>query len=275
MTTDAASRHTVASSDASDVVLGIDDVAVHYGGIKAVDGISFDITRGKIFGILGPNGSGKSTLLAAVTRLTPLTRGALTFEGDSFAHVSPQKVAKLGIARTFQTVRLLPDLTVRENVALGADLGAQEGGIRELILGRKGLLKRSKDAVAEALQRTGLTGLEDVRPGELSYGLQRRVEIARAIAMSPKLLLLDEPTAGMNKSEREDVSSLLKKLRDEGLTQLLVEHDVAMMVDTCDTLIAMNFGVLIAHGAPQDVVREPSVQEAYLGKRGAQDARSQ
>ncbi|WP_037164102.1 ABC transporter ATP-binding protein [Rhodococcoides fascians] len=275
MTTDAVSRESVVAKAASNVVLGIDDVAVHYGGIKAVDGISFDITRGKIFGILGPNGSGKSTLLAAITRLTPLTRGALTFEGRPFAKVSPQKVAKLGIARTFQTVRLLPDLTVRENVALGADLGAEKGGFRELVLGRKALLKRSKDAVAEALERTGLTGLEDIRPGELSYGLQRRVEIARAIAMSPRLLLLDEPTAGMNKSEREDVSALLKKLREEGLTQLLVEHDVQMMVDTCDTLIAMNFGVLIAQGKPQDVVREPSVQEAYLGKRGAQDARSQ
>ncbi|MGV8873189.1 MAG: ABC transporter ATP-binding protein [Rhodococcus sp. (in: high G+C Gram-positive bacteria)] len=275
MTTDAESRETIRNESTADVVLGLDDVAVHYGGIKAVDGISFDITRGKIFGILGPNGSGKSTLLAAVTRLTPLTRGTLTFEGETFATVSPQEVAKLGIARTFQTVRLLPDLTVRENVALGADLGAEKGGVRELLLGRRAFQKRSRDAVAEALERTGLTGLEDIRPGELSYGLQRRVEIARAIAMSPKLLLLDEPTAGMNKSEREDVSALLAKLREEGLTQLLVEHDVQMMVDTCDTLIAMNFGVLIAQGTPRDVVREPSVQEAYLGKRGAQDARSQ
>ncbi|MCJ0977805.1 ABC transporter ATP-binding protein [Rhodococcus sp. ARC_M12] len=274
MTTDAVPREATPNDSTADVVLGIDDVAVHYGGIKAVDGISFDITRGKIFGILGPNGSGKSTLLAAVTKLTPLTRGTLTFEGESFATVSAQKVAELGIARTFQTVRLLPDLTVRENVALGADLGAEKGGIRELLLGRKAFQKRSRDAVAEALERTGLTGLEDIRPGELSYGLQRRVEIARAIAMSPKLLLLDEPTAGMNKSEREDVSTLLRKLREEGLTQLLVEHDVQMMVDTCDTLIAMNFGVLIAQGTPRDVVREPSVQEAYLGKRGAQDARS-
>lgn len=275
MTTGAASLESTQNLSTADVLLGIEDVSVHYGGIKAVDGISFDVTRGKIFGILGPNGSGKSTLLAAVTRLTPLTRGTLTFEGEPLGKVSAQKVAERGIARTFQTVRLLPDLTVRENVALGADLGAEKGGIREMLLGRKAFQKRSRDAVAEALERTGLTGLEDIRPGELSYGLQRRVEIARAIAMSPRLLLLDEPTAGMNKSEREDVSTLLKKLREEGLTQLLVEHDVQMMVDTCDTLIAMNFGVLIAQGTPQDVVREPSVQEAYLGKRGAQDARSQ
>ncbi|MBY6412643.1 ABC transporter ATP-binding protein [Rhodococcus sp. BP-252] len=275
MSTDAASRASAVDAGETDVVLRISDVAVHYGGIKAVDGISFDITRGKIFGILGPNGSGKSTLLAAITRLTPLTRGGLTFEGSSFATVPPQKVAKLGIARTFQTVRLLPDLTVRENIALGADLGAETGGLRSLLLDRKGLLKRSGDAVEDALERTGLTGMEDIRPGELSYGLQRRVEIARAISMSPRLLLLDEPTAGMNKTERQEVSSLLKKLREEGLTQLLVEHDVQMMVETCDTLIAMNFGVLIAQGRPQAVVREPSVQEAYLGKRGAQDARSQ
>ncbi|MCZ4078043.1 ABC transporter ATP-binding protein [Rhodococcus sp. H36-A4] len=275
MTTDAAARRSAPTEAVADVVLGVDDVAVHFGGIKAVDGVTFDITRGKIFGILGPNGSGKSTLLGAITRLTPLTRGTLTFEGNPFDGVSPQKVARLGIARTFQTVRLLPDLTVRENVALGADLGAAHGGIRELTLGRRALQKRSRDAVAESLERTGLGGFEDIRPGELSYGLQRRVEIARAIAMSPRLLLLDEPTAGMNKSERQDVSQLLHKLRAEGLTQLLVEHDVAMMVDTCDTLIAMNFGALIAQGAPHDVVREPSVQEAYLGKRGAKDARSQ
>ena len=204
--------------------------------------------------VLGPNGSGKSTLLGAITRLTRTTRGAMYFENIEYTRLRPEKVARLGIGRTFQTVRLLDDLTVFENVKLGHDM----------IAGRR---DRSTAAVDTALERAGLTGYARLRPGQLSYGLQRRVEIARAIVMAPKLLILDEPTAGMNKFEREEISTLLRDLRTEGLTQLVVEHDVAMMVETCDHLFAMNSGRLIAKGAPQDVVRDPAVRAAYLGKR--------
>jgi branched-chain amino acid transport system ATP-binding protein len=243
-------------------VLDVRNLAVHFGGIKAVDGVSLHLTEGKVFGILGPNGSGKSTLLAALTRLVDVTRGELLFDGRSYQKCRPAEVPRLGIARTFQTVRLLSDLTVRENVALGADLQ----------LSRSGTARRAQRAAAgalidETIERVGLTGLERLRPGELSYGYQRRVEIGRAIALRPRLLCLDEPTAGMNRSERAEISQLLMRLRDEGLTALLVEHDVQMMVETCDYLFAMNFGVLIAEGKPQSVVREPAVQEAYLGRR--------
>lgn len=244
-------------------VLEVRDVAVHFGGVKAVDGLSLSLTPGKIFGILGPNGSGKSTLLAAITRLVPLTRGQLLFEGEPYSDVPPHAVAKRGIARTFQTVRLLEGRTVRENILLGTDALAR---------GRAGR-REAEQRVAEAMELTGLTEVQKLRPDELSYGYQRRVEIARAIAMNPRLLLLDEPTAGMNKQEREEVSALMRKLQQErGLTQLLIEHDVQMMVDTCDYLFAMNFGVLITEGEPDSVVRDPAVQEAYLGKRGKRNA---
>ncbi|MCW2529420.1 MAG: ABC-type branched-chain amino acid transport system ATPase component [Pseudonocardiales bacterium] len=250
------------AAPAGAVVLSAEDVAVHYGGIKAVDGISISLTEGKIFGIVGPNGSGKSTLLGALTRMVNLTRGTMSFDGQEYHKIPAADVARHGVARTFQTVRLLPGLTVRENIMFGADLRAK---------GKAGRANAAK-MVVEAIERTGLNGLEGVRPGELSYGMQRRVEIARAIATQPRLLLLDEPTAGMNQSEKREVSELLKKLRGEGLTQLLVEHDVQMMVDTCDYLYAMNFGVLIAEGKPTDVVQTDQVREAYLGKRWKKNA---
>lgn len=251
-------------------VLEVKDVAVHYGGVKAVDGITMSLKPGLIYGIIGPNGSGKSTLIGAITRLTGLTRGDVAFDGSSYLGVRPHKVASLGMARTFQTVRLLPDLNVRENIQLGADarLGESVGTDPK----RPGRLDRLRPGqvspeVADAISRTNLGGFEAHYPSELSYGTQRRVEIARAIAMNPRLLLLDEPTAGMNQVERAEISALLQSMRNERLCQLLVEHDVQMMIDTCDYVFAMAAGRLIAEGHPHDVVKDPAVQEAYLGRK--------
>lgn len=238
-------------------VLHAHDIAVHYGGVKAVDGISLTLEEGRICGIIGPNGSGKSTLVAALTRLTRLTRGELTFDGRRYESVRPAAVPGLGIARTFQTVRLLGDLTVAANVQLGYDARSRSD---------RGRSRGLPAPVAQALERTGLTAVARRYPTELSYGTQRRVEIARAMVMSPRLLLLDEPTAGMNQAERQDISALMRQLREEGLSQLLIEHDVQMMLDACDHLVAMAQGRLLTEGRPVDVVADPRVQEAYLGK---------
>jgi len=258
-------------------VLELRDVAVHFGGVKAVDGISLALQPGLIYGIIGPNGSGKTTLIGAITRLTGLTRGDLLFDGESYVSAPPSRLVDLGVARTFQTVRLLPDLDVARNIQVGADArggrGATDGpAARESVGARlKGLVSGGSapsPAVAAAIARTGLEGFERHYPDELSYGTQRRIEIARAMAMNPRLLLLDEPTAGMNQAERAEISALMRDMRSEGgLCQLLVEHDVQMMIDTCDYVFAMNTGRLIAEGEPREVVQNPLVQEAYLGRK--------
>ena len=241
-------------------LLEVNDVAVHFGGVRAVDGITLELRPRHIYGVLGPNGSGKSTLLGAMTRLTPMTRGSFVFEGTDYTNRPARAVHHMGVARTFQTVRLLDDRTVRDNILLGQDTLS------------RATRKEAADRVDEVMERVGVREVARMRPDELSYGMQRRVEFARAIISKPRLLLLDEPTAGMNTAEREEIGGLMRQLLEEGITQFIVEHDVQMMVETCDYLFAMNFGKLIAQGTPGDVVRHPDVQEAYLGKGVGQDA---
>ncbi|GAA2588652.1 branched-chain amino acid ABC transporter ATP-binding protein/permease [Dactylosporangium fulvum] len=249
-------------------VVEVQSLSVHFGGVKAVDDVSFTVQRGELFGILGPNGSGKSTLLAALTRFVDPVKGRIVFYGEDCTGIAQYALGRRGIARTFQTVRLLEDLRVVENVLLGNDRTGR--GERSQPSARQ-KATRWHDALA-ALARVGLQGTELHYPSELSYGQQRRVEIARAIVGTPDVLLLDEPVAGMNREERIEIAALLRSLKDDGLTLILVEHDVEMMVSICDRLLAMNFGQEIAHGAPADVLAHPAVREAYLGRRAAVDA---
>lgn len=261
--TDLAPETELVAKTRRDLLLEARNVAIHFGGVKAVDGVTLEIEENKIYGILGPNGSGKSTILAGITRLVPLTSGELFFRGREYHKAPGYRLAQWGMARTFQTVRLLPDISVQRNILLGADVD------------REGLKMSRTDRVElvdRAIERTGLQDYIKQTPGELSYGVQRRVEIARAIVTSPSIFFLDEPTAGMNKSERAEIGELMRALKAENITQLLVEHDVQMMVDTCDYLYAMNSGKLIAQGPPAAVVQDPLVQEAYMGKGWKNDA---
>lgn len=246
-------------------VLALDGVQVHFGGVRAVDGLSFAVQRGQLCGMVGPNGSGKTTTVNAITRTTALTAGTITFDGTDVSSLSPHRLRRIGLVRTFQGVRLVPDLTVRDNVRLAAE---QHDGRPRRLFRRSGTLP--SDSVTDAvLERFGLTGVRDERPASLPYGTQRRVEIARALATEPTLLLLDEPVAGMNRSERAEIAAVLADLRAEGLSMLVIEHDLRLLMELSDHLVVLNFGRLLAEGEPRATAARPEVQEAYLGKSRA------
>jgi len=249
--------------------LDVRDAAVNLGGVKALDGVSLTVHSGGLYGLAGPNGSGKSTLLAAVSRLLALTSGSIHIGGRDVMRRSPVQVAQMGLARTFQTVRLMPRFSVLENAMFGADQSVYGSSFVKQWLMPWWTRQREVEVRARAEAALDRLRLMDVRhepPLRLSYGTQRKVEIARALAAEPRLLLLDEPTAGMNRAERDEIGALLVRLRGEGVTQVLVEHDLKMMVDICDHLYVLDSGRLIASGKPTDCVREPRVVEAYLGR---------
>ena len=253
-------------------LLQMTDVQVHFGGVHALDGASLSIERGDLLGLIGPNGSGKSTLIAAASRLTDVTAGRIAIDGHDYTRVPTHLVNRLGIARTFQTVRLISTMTVLRNVMLGASVAAVRRA--PIVNWLRVDLARSDDrrarAIAHAaLERVGMASAGHAYPQHLPYGSQRKVEIARALACDPKILLLDEPVNGMNQSERDEVSGLLLELHRDGMTQILVEHDVAMIQKVCSHVVALNFGKVIAAGTPGEVARDPLVREAYLGHRAA------
>ena len=253
-------------------LLEIDDATVRFGGVVAVRDVTLSVEEGSLCGIIGPNGSGKTTILGVISRLVNLTSGRLRFSGSEYQHQPAHIPSSLGIARTFQAMRLLENFSVRQNVMVGAGVRAvrRPAVVNWLNLPLSIRDERTARATAdEALARVGMAGFEDARPADLSYGMQRRVEIARALATKPKLLLLDEPIAGMSQAERHEIGDLLTDLRRDGLTQVLVEHDLAMIHRVCDTAYALNFGEVIAMGTPRDVAEAPAVREAYLGHSAA------
>jgi branched-chain amino acid transport system ATP-binding protein len=248
--------------------LNIQQITRRFGGLVAVNEVSFEVQENEIFGVIGPNGAGKTTLFNTITGLIAPTSGKVIYNGQEITNCRPHQIAKFGIARTFQNIRLFGELSALENVAIARHIRTTTG-IWNGILGLSPTSteeKQTYDRALELLELVGLSDRADVKSKNFSYGDQRRLEIARALALQPKLLLLDEPAAGMNPNEKGQLSDFIRSLRDRfDLTILLIEHHVPLVMGLCDRIAVLDFGQLIAIGEPEIVKCDRAVIEAYLG----------
>jgi branched-chain amino acid transport system ATP-binding protein/branched-chain amino acid transport system permease protein len=250
---------------APEVLLEIDRARKQFGGVIAVNDVSFDVQAREIVALIGPNGAGKSTTFNLITGVLTSSGGKISVLGRNIDNASPQQIAKLGVARTFQHVKLVPDMSVLENVAIGAHLRGHAGAIASMLrLDRADEAKLLAEA-ARQIERVGLSDQIDQLAGSLSLGQQRIVEIARALCVDPMLLLLDEPAAGLRHMEKQALARLLRQLRDGGMSVLLVEHDMGFVMNLADRVIVLDFGTKIAEGTPDAIKRNPEVIKAYLG----------
>ena len=247
------------------MVLHIEQARKQFGGVIAVNDVSFDVKPGEIVALIGPNGAGKSTTFNLITGVLTSTGGTISLLGSNIGNAPPQQVVQLGIARTFQHVKLVPDMTVLENVAIGAHLRGNAGAIASMLRLDRAEEARLLAEAARQIERVGLTGQIDQPAGSLSLGQQRIVEIARALCVDPILLLLDEPAAGLRHMEKQRLAGLLRQLRDGGMSVLLVEHDMGFVMDLADRIVVLDFGTKIAEGTPAAIKTNPEVIKAYLG----------
>ena len=252
-----------------DGLLGLSKVTKRFGGIVAVDDLSFSVLRGSIFGLIGPNGAGKTTIINLLTGLFHPTDGEIRFDGTRTEGREPHEIAALGISRTYQNVRLFSGLSALEQVMTGCYLGRRSSLLASFLgtPSSRAHWRRSREKAMALLERVGIAGRADELAETMSYGEQRRVEIARALGSDPKLLLLDEPAAGMNHAESRDIGELVQELRASGLTILLVEHNITLVTDICDTCAVVNFGRKLAEGGPRSCIADPEVQAAYFGRK--------
>ena len=249
-------------------MLSIRNVGKHFGGLQVLQDVSFEVPGGSIFGLIGPNGAGKTTVFNLVTGLLPASAGSISFQGRDLAGMAPHHITRLGIARTFQNIRIFRDMTLLGNVMVGMHHLLDYGPLA-LLFGTPTFGEAERGARERALELLSWVKLDHkahVTADNLSYGEQRKLEFARALATEPKLLLLDEPVAGMNPNEKTVLMDEIRNIRDRGYGIFLIEHDMRFVMGLCDRIAVLNFGHIIAEGAPDEIRNHPDVIDAYLGR---------